>query len=153
MTTQLPVKPKGAQIINHYEATAEMSLIMSLTMSIKQKISPTGELSRRLRKIRKHCEREFKKFPHLSPQMVDIINAKIISWSENCKWEEQVSVITFISFLLGLIEDSEYPYPNIILAQVRALHGLLTKNVDSSQEEDEATFALEVWAAYDKITP
>lgn len=146
-----PIIPKSVKNINYYEATAEFSLIISLTLSIRQKIDPDGMISRRLKKIRKQCEKDFKRFPNLKPEMVDTINAKIVSWSECCGWEDEVSVITFISFLLGLIEDSEYPYPNRIHAQVKALNDYLTKNVECEEEENNASFALQVWAAYDKV--
>lgn len=135
--------------MNYAEVTGEMALITSLTLSITQRLKP-GRLKNLLERLKDSCEKEFKKFPVMGWK-VDEINRKIVSWSENCGWAEETEVITFVSFLLGLIDQSEYQYPQRIIDTLNDIYDFITDGKDFLKHCKLADHALQIWAAYDKI--
>lgn len=135
--------------MNYAEITGEFGLITSLTLSITQRLNK-GRLKNLLERLREHCEKEFKKFPPMYGK-VDEINRKIVSWSENCGWADEVEVITFVSFLLGLIDQSEYKYPNNIIENLNDIYDFMTDGKDFPKHCKLADHALLVWSQYEKI--
>lgn len=135
--------------MNYAEATAEMGLITSLTLSITQRVNK-GRLKNLLERLKERCEKEFKKFPVMGWK-VDEINRKIVSWSENCGWADEVEVITFVSFLLGLIDQSEYKYPQNIIDVLNDIYEFITNGKDYHGSCKLADHALLVWSQYEKI--
>lgn len=137
--------------MNYAEITGELALMVSLTLAVKKKIKK-GRLHNLLTRLQDHCEREFKNFPPLSTEQIDELNKKIISFSENCGWEDEVETIIFVSFLLGLIEESEYFYPRKIIDELNNIYDFITAGDDFSKHCKLADHALEVWTAYDKVS-
>jgi len=136
-------------VINYADGTGEFALIISLSLSISQKTGK-GRLKNLLEKLRLACEEEFRKFPPMYGKVEDI-NKRIVSWSENCGWDEEVEVITFVSFLLGLIDQSDYTYPPRILDYLNEIHEFITDGRDYIESYRLADHALQVWSAYDKL--
>jgi len=135
--------------INYAEMTGELALIISLTLSISKKTGK-GRLKNLLKVLQASCEKEFKKFPPLYGK-ADEVNKKIVSFSENCGWEESVEVITFVSFLLGIIDQSEYNYPQKIITALNDIYEFITEGREYPGSCKLADHALQVWAAYDPI--
>lgn len=135
--------------INFAEATGEMSLIISLTLAVSRNTGK-GRLKNLLNKLQKLCEKEFKRFPPMYGKVTEI-NNKIVSFSENCGWDDTVETIIFVSFLLGLIEQSEYKYPQSIIEVLNDIYEFITNGRDYHGSSRLADHALLIWAQYDKI--
>lgn len=132
------------------EITAELALVVSLTLSLQKKLK-MGRLKNQLEQLQKACEKEFRRLPAIGTK-VDVVNRKIVSFSENCKWADEVEVITYISFLLGLIEQSDYHYPMSIINLLNNINDFVTDGRDYHGHCKLAEHALEVWEAYEKIS-
>jgi len=136
--------------LNVAEITGELALVVSLTLALQKKIK-AGRLKKQLQQLQKACEKEFRRLPPIGTK-VDAVNRKIVSFSENCGWADEVEVITYISFLLGLIEQSDYHYPMSIINILNNINDFVTDGRDYRGHCKLADHALDVWEAYEKIS-
>jgi len=132
------------------EHITELSMMIAVPKMIlkvdRQKIK-RSRMQGILNRLQKHAVKAIRKTPmpdieYSFTRLFDFFNA--VKWSES----SQVDVIVLVSFLLGVIEESESYYPpSIISALNDAFEWISEKNVDGELTEHlmQAEKAVALW--------
>jgi len=130
------------------ERFAELSLIFALPKLIKDSEKLKGKrLGTIFDRLQKHARKEISKLPKASTLETAYCLDRILEFGEKSGWLRDTDTISGVSFTLGLIEQSIYPYPQTIIDALNDAFERLTysETEDSQQYINEAERALEKW--------
>jgi hypothetical protein len=130
------------------ERFAELSLIFALPKLIRDSEKLKGKrLGTIFDRLQKHARKEISKLPKASTLETAYCLDRILEFGEKSGWLRDTDTISGVSFTLGLIEQSIYPYPQTIIDALNDAFERLTysETEDSQQYINEAERALEKW--------
>ena len=130
------------------ERFAELSLIFALPQLIKDKEALKGKrLGTIFERLQKHAKKELARLPKAKPLETAYCLDRILEFGQESGWLRETDTISGVSFVLGLIEHSQYNYPQTI---IDALNDAFERLTYSETEESqiyihEAEKALKIW--------
>ena len=134
------------------EHFAELSLIFALPSLIKDSEKLKGKrIGSIFDKLQKHTKKELNKLPKASKYDTAYCLDRVLEFGQESGWLRDTDTISGVSFTLGLIEHSKYPYPQTIIDALNdAFERLTYEETEDSQEFiAEAERALKIWKRCD----
>lgn len=130
------------------EHMTELALIRAIPDMLHGKI-PKGRISNIYKRLQKYVDKILATFPQVTSLDKIDIGHKIHTFGQKADWERRrVDITVLLSFVLDLIENSRFPYPDEIIDALNDAFEFLTQ--DMSYEElrkylYEAEDASEIW--------